>query len=84
MLSSPNTMLPKLTPGARFFRDVRSKRLDLHRTYRLTVSGTGTTALIDAQGKALDGKGSGRPGSNYVTTVTIANRVSTVIALSPL
>ncbi len=50
-----------------------SERLDLHKTYRLIVSGTGPTALIDAQGIALDGNGSGRPGSNYVTTITMAN-----------
>ena len=50
-----------------------SERLDLHKTYRLTVSGTGTTALLDSAGTPLDGLGNSHPGSNFVTTVTMAN-----------
>ena len=50
-----------------------SAQLNLHLTYKLVVSGTGSTALLDAQGNALDGAGNGRPGSNFVTRITMAN-----------
>ncbi len=37
-----------------------SAQLNLHLTYQLIVSGTGSTALLDVQGSALDGLGNGR------------------------
>jgi hypothetical protein len=48
-------------------------RLNLHKTYFLTVSGTGALGLTGADGLLLDGAGSGRPGSDYTTTITMAN-----------
>jgi streptogramin lyase len=45
-------------------------RLDLHRTYRLTVVGTAPSGVTDTAGNLLDGALTGHPGSNYVTTIT--------------
>jgi streptogramin lyase len=45
-------------------------RLNIHRSYRLTVTGTAPTGLTDTSGNLLDGALTGEPGSNYVTTVT--------------
>jgi hypothetical protein len=47
-----------------------SRRLDLHRSYRLTVVGTAPTGLIDTSGNLLDGALTGQPGSNYVATLS--------------
>ncbi|MEW4569479.1 choice-of-anchor Q domain-containing protein [Tautonia sp. JC769] len=43
-------------------------RLPLHRAYRLTVIGTPPEGLTSASGAFLDGSGTGRPGSDFVTT----------------
>ncbi len=50
-------------------------RINLHRTYRLTVVGVGPNGLTDSSGLLLDGKKSGQPGSNYVTTINGRNLV---------
>jgi hypothetical protein len=41
------------------------QRLNLRRPYLLTASGTGPSAIKSAAGLALDGKGTGQPGSDY-------------------
>jgi hypothetical protein len=50
-------------------------RLNLHFRYRLTIIGTGPNGVKDASGNLLDGAGTGRPGSNFVTTVDASNLV---------
>jgi hypothetical protein len=50
-------------------------RLDLHRSYQLTVVGKPPNGVRDTTGKLLDGAGTGQPGSNFVTEVTSANLV---------
>ena len=44
-------------------------RLNVHHRYRLTVNGTSSTGVRSATGLLLDGKGSGKAGSNYVATI---------------
>jgi hypothetical protein len=51
------------------------RRLDLHRSYELTVIGTGLGGLAGASGLLLDGAGSGSPGSDYATSITGGNLV---------
>jgi len=46
-----------------------SRRINFHRRYKLTVDGASPAGLTDTQGLLLDGKATGHPGSNYVTTV---------------
>jgi virginiamycin B lyase len=48
-------------------------RLDLHRTYRLTVVGTPPTGVTDTSGNLLDGALNGHPGSDYVAIVSALN-----------
>jgi hypothetical protein len=50
-------------------------QLDLHRSYQLTVVGTGSGGVANTAGRLLDGAGAGHPGSDYQTTVTAANMV---------
>jgi hypothetical protein len=52
-----------------------ARRINFHRRFRLTVYGEGPSGLADAQGVLLDGKSSGHPGSNYVTTIDRHNLV---------
>jgi Bacterial Ig-like domain len=69
----PATQTVTLTP---------SRRLNLHHTYRLIVNGTGPNAVLDTLGLPLNATGFGRPGSDFVTTVTIANWVRPLHRLS--
>ena len=46
-----------------------SQRINFHRRYKLTVDGASPSGLTDSQGVLLDGKATGHPSSNYVTTV---------------
>ena len=46
-----------------------AQRLNVHRTYRLIVNGTGSTGVRSADGVALDGAGTGRPGSDFSMTI---------------
>jgi hypothetical protein len=46
-----------------------SRRLNFHRRFKLTVDGTSAGGVTSMQGILLDGKASGQPGSNYVTTI---------------
>jgi CubicO group peptidase (beta-lactamase class C family)/streptogramin lyase len=48
-------------------------RLPLRLPYRLVVNGTGSSGVEDTAGRLLDGQGTGSPGSNYTTIVTVAN-----------
>ncbi len=45
-------------------------RLDFHNFYRLTVNGIPPGGVTGATGLALDGKGNGVPGSDYVAFIT--------------
>jgi hypothetical protein len=47
-------------------------RLDLHKTYRLTVVGRGGAGLADASGNGLAGSGAAG-GTDYTTTITRSN-----------
>ena len=49
-----------------------ARRLNVHRVYQLTVNGTAPGGLVDQQGRLLDGKDNGRPGSNFVSLITRA------------
>src|SRR6185312_10343614 len=47
-----------------------ARRLDLHRRYKLTVSGTTTGGLTGIAGQPLDGAGDGGVGSDFRTSLT--------------
>jgi len=51
-----------------------ARGLSVHRSYVLTVSGTGPFGLESASGTRLDGLSNGKPGSNYVTGLTARHR----------
>jgi hypothetical protein len=51
-------------------------RLNRHQVYQLTITGTAPTGVADTHGNLLDGQGDGRPGSNFVTTLTASNFVT--------
>ena len=57
----PSTLTVTISPAA---------RLNIHRSYHLTVIGTAPTGVTDTSGNLLDGALTGEPGSNYVATVT--------------
>ena len=50
-----------------------AQRLQLHASYCLTINGTPPAGLTNPAGYLLDGAGNGKPGSNYVTTLTSSN-----------
>ncbi len=52
------------------------RRLNIHQSFVLTINGTGKTGLKDLQGLLLDGQGTGQPGSDYTTTITMKDLVS--------
>jgi hypothetical protein len=52
-----------------------ARRLNRHRVYQLTITGTGPSGVADTHGNLLDGRGNGEPGSDFVTTVTASNLV---------
>ncbi|WP_435015620.1 choice-of-anchor Q domain-containing protein [Tundrisphaera sp. TA3] len=47
-----------------------SRRLDIHRRFRLTVIADGPSGVRGPDGRPLDGSGLGRPGSHYRTTIS--------------
>jgi len=47
--------------------------LNIHKTFILTINGTAPSGLTDTTGLLLDGAGTGRPGSNFVTSITSTN-----------
>ena len=50
-------------------------RINLHHNYKLTVEGALSSGLTGSSGLLLDGKSSGKPGSNYVATINWRNLV---------
>ena len=50
-----------------------AQRLNLRKTYSLTINGTAPSGLTNPEGLLLDGAGTGQPGSNYVTSLTRSN-----------
>jgi hypothetical protein len=52
---------------------ILAERLVLLKSYRLTINGTTSSGLTNPDGLLLDGAGTGRPGSNFVTSVTQRN-----------
>ena len=52
-----------------------SHRLNIHRHYHLTVIGTGPTGVKGADGRLLDGSGTGHPGTNYEAVIDRATLV---------
>jgi len=63
-------------PATRTVTLTTARRLNRHRSYQLTVTGTGAGGLADTRGNRLDGRGTGQPGSDLVTTVTASNFVT--------
>ena len=51
-----------------------AKPLNLHRVYQVTVNGLAPSGLTNVSGVALDGRGDGRPSSNFV--LSFAGRAS--------
>jgi len=62
----PSTLTVTIAPAV---------RLNLRRSYHLTVIGTAPTGLTDTSGNLLDGALTGEPGSNYMATVTALDLV---------
>jgi virginiamycin B lyase len=60
----PSTLTVTITPA---------KRLNIHKSYLLTVMGTAPNGLTNTSGVLLDGGLTGQPGSDYVATITAAN-----------
>jgi uncharacterized repeat protein (TIGR01451 family) len=52
-----------------------SRRISIHRTYKLVIRGTSPDGLSDAASRLIDGQGTGRPGSDYATTLTWRNLI---------
>ncbi len=61
---------------------VLAELLVLRKSYRLTINGTSASGLTNPDGLLLDGAGTGRPGSNYVTSVTRSNLAGPAIQRS--
>ena len=47
-----------------------AQRLDVHNRYELIVAGTGPSGLTDSSGRLLDGRGTGVPGSDFMTVIS--------------
>jgi hypothetical protein len=52
-----------------------SARLNVHRSYRLTVVGTGPGGVADTSGRLLDGARTGQPGSDFTTVLDLSSLV---------
>ena len=52
-----------------------ARRISIHHPYKLVIRGTGPDGLDDGADRLLDGQGTGRPGSDYSTTLTGKNLV---------
>ncbi len=61
---------------------IPAQRLNVHYHYQLTVNGTTATGVRGASGLLLDGKGDGKPGSDYVADVTFQTLVGPVPGFS--
>ena len=53
----------------------RSRRISIHHPYKLVIRGTGPDGLGDVASRLLDGQGTGRPGSDYATTLSWRNLI---------
>ncbi len=62
----PSTLTVTISPAT---------RLNIHRSYHLTVVGVPPSGLTDTSGNFLDGALTGEPGSNYVATLTASDLV---------
>ena len=49
---------------------VLAQRLNLHKSYTLTINGTTSSAVTSYTGVPLDGANTGQPGSDFVTSIT--------------
>lgn len=58
-----------------------AQRLNVHWTYTLIVSGSGTASVTSATDVALDGAENGHPGSDFITKITRANLIAPPSAL---
>jgi hypothetical protein len=56
-------------PAARAVTLTARGRPSARNAYRLTVAGTGPSAVADTAGRRLDGAGNGEPGSDFVALV---------------
>ena len=54
------------------------RRLPLSSRFRLTVGGSGPKGITDRSETLLDGRATGQPGSDYVTTISRSNLVFTL------
>ncbi len=52
-----------------------ARRISIHHPYKLVIRGTGPDGLSDGANRLLDGQGTGRPGSDYSTTLTWRNLI---------
>jgi uncharacterized repeat protein (TIGR01451 family) len=52
-----------------------ARRISIHRPYKLVIRGTGPDGLSDGASRLLDGQGTGRPGSDYSSTLTWRNLI---------
>jgi hypothetical protein len=52
-----------------------ARRISIHRPYKLVIRGTGPDGLSDGASRLLDGQATGRPGSDYSTTLTWRNLI---------
>ena len=62
-----------------------ARRLSIFHKYTLTIAGTTSSAVANPAGLLLDGAGTGRPGTNHVTSLTwrnLAGRASQVRTLA--
>jgi hypothetical protein len=51
------------------------QRISIHKTYELTVEGTAPHGVINTFGQLLDGTDTGKPDSDYHTSLTWRNLV---------
>ena len=47
-----------------------AQRLDIHNLYRITITGTSPGGLMGTGGTPLDGAGTGKTGSNFVSVIS--------------
>jgi large repetitive protein len=52
---------------------VPAERINIHKTYRLTVNGESPSGLTNQAGLLLDGSGTGKPDGNFVASLTWRN-----------
>jgi hypothetical protein len=70
-------------PATRCVKLKPSRLLPVRQQFRLTLNGSLPPAITDLSGNPLDGEGTGRPGSDHVTTLSMANLVRNRLAPLP-